>query len=108
MRDKSRMLSTAILLALVIAGGIFLTDNRQAESQQPQDINFTSPELGNNVFSSSDFTPGLGIEIAQSSCGSDTCSADQCCCLNTDTGAQCCRPNQGGNCVDSCKRGSPC
>lgn len=105
---KMRTLSLTALLAILIAGGIYFTGGEQAESQQPQEFSYTTSELGQDLYSFSDLSAGQVIEIAQTSCGSDTCSADQCCCLNTETGAQCCRPNTSGNCVESCKRGSPC
>ena len=108
MMKHMRALSLTALFAILIAGGMFLTGSEEAESQQPQEFSYAAPGLGQDIYSFSDFTAGSVIEIAQSSCGNDTCSADQCCCLNTETGAQCCRPNTSGNCVESCKRGSPC
>lgn len=104
----TRTLSLAALLAILIAGGILFTGGERAESQQPQEFSYTTSELGHDLYSLQDLSAGHIIEIAQSSCGNDTCSADQCCCLNTESGAQCCRPNTSGNCVESCKRGSPC
>lgn len=103
-----RALSITAVFAILITGGIFLAGSEEAESQQPQEFPYAATGLGQDTYSFSDFTAGSVVEIAQSSCGSDTCSADQCCCLNTETGAQCCRPNTSGNCVESCKRGSPC
>lgn len=105
---RMRTLSLMALLAILIAVGIFFAGGEQAESQQPQEFSYITSELGQDIYPFSDFTAGSVIEIAQSSCGNDTCSADQCCCLNTETGAQCCRTNTSGNCVESCKRGSPC
>lgn len=105
---RMRTLSLTALIAILIAGGIYFTGGEQAESQQPQEFSYITSELGQDLYSFPGFSAAQVIEIAQSSCGNDTCSADQCCCLNTETGAQCCRPNTSGNCVESCKRGSPC
>ena len=99
---RTRTLSLTALIAILIAGGIFFTGGEQAESQQPQEFSYTTSELGQDLYSFPAFSAAQVIEIAQSNCGNDTCSADQCCFLNTETGAQC------GNCVESCKRGSPC
>jgi len=108
MRNTTALSSTfAILLILVVTGLLYL-HNQPAVSQQPQDPVFASQGFNPDQYSPEDVSPASGILVAMANCGNETCSAQQCCCLNTDTGAQCCRPNNSGNCVESCKRGSPC
>ena len=108
MRKDATTFSLAILLLILLACGIFYVSNQPAESQQPQDVSLVNPGITPDLYSFEDLTPASGIIVAMANCGNETCSAQQCCCLNTDTGAQCCRPNQGGNCVESCKRSNPC
>ena len=88
------------VLIVILAGGFVYVNNVQAESTQSQLVTFLDVDF--NAF------PDSGIEIAQNSCGSETCSSSQCCCLNTDTGAQCCRDKVGDNCVESCQKSDPC
>lgn len=108
MRNKFALFSSSAILLILLVIGLFYIDNQPAESQQPQDTSYVNEGLSPNVYSFEDLTPKLGILVAMANCGSETCSAQQCCCLNTDTGAQCCRPKQSGNCVESCKRSKPC
>ena len=108
MRNTAKAFSLAVLLVSVLALGIFYAGNEPAESQQPQDVSFTNQGFDPDLYSFEELAPVSGIVVAMANCGNDTCSDNQCCCLNTDTGAQCCRPNQGGNCVQSCKKSSPC
>jgi len=88
------------VLIVILAGGFIYVNNVQAESAQPELVTFLDVDF--NVF------PDSGIEVAQNSCGSETCTASQCCCLNIDTGAQCCRDKVEDNCVESCKKSKPC
>ena len=108
MRNTAKTFSLAVLLITLLAAGIFYAGNEPAESQQPQGVSFTNQGFNPDLYSFEELTPVSGIVVAMASCGNETCSENQCCCLNTDTGAQCCRPNQGGNCVESCKKSSPC
>ena len=108
MKNKFTLRSSSAILLILLVTGLFYIHNQPAESQQPQDVSLVNQELSPDLFSFEDLTPASGIVVAMANCGKETCSARQCCCLNTDTGAQCCRPNQGGNCVESCKRSNPC
>lgn len=108
MRERTTLFSTFAILLILLVAGLLYIHNQPAASQQPQ-----SPVLADNGFDADfytleDLSPNTGFIVAAASCGSETCSADQCCCLNTDTGAQCCRPNTQGNCVESCKKSRPC
>jgi hypothetical protein len=108
MRNKFALFSSSAILLILLVTGLVYIDNQPAESQQPQDASYVNEGPSLYVYSFEDLTPTSGILVAMANCGSKTCSAQQCCCLNTDTGAQCCRPKQSGNCVDSCKRSKPC
>jgi hypothetical protein len=108
MRNKNTLLSSSAILVVLLVVGLFYIGNRPAESQQPQDVSFVSSGFDLDSYTLEELTPVSGIVVAMANCGNDTCSDSQCCCLNTDTGAQCCRPNSAGNCVQSCKKGSPC
>ncbi len=100
MTNLMKALILNAVLVVLLAGGFIYISNVQAESAQPQQITFLDVDF--NAF------PDSGIEIAQNSCGSETCTDSQCCCLNIDNGNQCCRPNKGNNCVNSCKKSKPC
>ena len=93
------LLLNAVMIT-ILAGGFLYVNNVQAESPEPQLISFVDADF--NLF------PEMGIEVAQNSCGSETCTDSQCCCLNTDTGAQCCREDVDNNCVSSCQKSDPC
>lgn len=108
MRTKNTLLSSSAILAVLLAAGLFYAGNRPAESQQPQDRSFANRSFDRGLYSPEELSPISGMEVAMANCGNDTCSDSQCCCLNTDTGAQCCRPNSAGDCVESCKKSSPC
>ncbi len=83
MTNLMKALILNAVLVVLLAGGFIYISNVQAESAQPQQITFLDVDF--NAF------PDSGIEIAQNSCGSETCTASQCCCLNIDNGNQCCR-----------------
>ena len=109
MREKTTLVSSIAILLILIVTGLLYIHNQPAASQQPQGAVLVAPGLDPGLYTLEDLTPTSGILVAKgNNCGNETCSAQQCCCLNTDTGAQCCRPNNSGNCVESCKRGSPC
>ena len=109
MKSKTTLFSTFAILLILLVLGLLYIHNQPAASQQPQSPqHFAVQGFDPDLYLLQDLTPTSGIQVAMAKCGNETCSAQQCCCLNTDTGAQCCRPNSGGNCVDACKRGSPC
>ena len=108
MRNKTSLLSSYAILVILLVTGLFYIGNQPAESQQPQGVSFVNSGFDPDSYSFEELTPLSGIMVAMANCGSDTCSDSQCCCLNTDTGAQCCRPDSAGNCVQSCKKSSPC
>ena len=100
MTNLAKALILNAFLAVLLAGGFVCVNNVQAESSQPELI--TSLDADFDVFTDS------GIEVAQNSCGSETCTSDQCCFLNIENGNQCCRPKKSNNCVESCKNSKAC
>lgn len=108
MREKTTLFSTFAILLILLVTGLLYLHNLPAASQQPQNPVFAAQGFDPDLYAVPDLSPTSVIQVAMANCGNETCSAQQCCCLNTDTGAQCCRPNNSGNCVESCKRGSPC
>ena len=100
MTNLMKALILNAVLIVLLAGGFVYVNNVQAESSQPQVVTFLDVDF--NAF------PDSGIEVAQNTCGNETCTANQCCCLNIVSGAQCCRDKVGDNCVESCKKSDPC
>jgi hypothetical protein len=108
MKAKTTLLTSSAILLILLVTGLFYFGNQPAVSQQPQDTSFAGQGFDPDLYSLQDLASASGIVVAMANCGNETCSQQQCCCLNTDSGAQCCRPNSAGNCVESCKRSSPC
>ena len=108
MRNKNGLITISVVFVMILAGGIFLVNSEKAESSQAVDVSFVSIDLGQGAYTSSDLAPTDGIVVAKQSCGNETCSDNECCCLNIDTGAQCCRPKKSDNCIESCKKSKPC
>ena len=100
MTNLMKALILNAVLIVILAGGFVYVNNVQAEPTQAELVTFLDVDF--NAF------PDSGIEVAQNSCGSETCTASQCCCLNIDNGNQCCRPKKGDNCVESFKKSKPC
>ncbi len=100
MTNLMKALVLNAVMIVILAGGFLYINNVQAESLEPQLITFFDTDF--NPF------PDTGFEIAQNTCGSETCTESQCCCLNTDTGAQCCRDDVDNNCVSSCQKSDLC
>ena len=92
------------VLIVVLAGGFVYINNVQAESPGPELVTFIDADF--NAFP--EVSTEVGFELAQNSCGDETCTNNQCCCLNIDTGAQCCRDKVDDNCIESCKKSKPC
>ena len=89
-----------VVLVVILAGGFVYINNVQAESNSSQLITFVDADF--NMF------PDQGFVVAQKTCGDEVCTDNQCCCLNTETGAQCCRDKVDDNCVKSCQKSDPC
>jgi hypothetical protein len=102
MTNLMKALILNAVLIVILAGGFVYVNNVQAEPTQAELVTFSDVDF--NAFPDS----GIGIEVAQNTCGSETCTDNQCCCLNIDSGAQCCRDKVDDNCVESCKKSKPC
>lgn len=100
MTNLMKALLLNAVLIVVLAGGFVYINNVQAQSTQPDLVTFVDFEF--------DTFQDYGLEVAQNTCGAETCTDSQCCCLNTDTGAQCCRDDVDNNCVSSCQKSDPC
>lgn len=96
----------AVLIILLVVGFVYV-NSETAQSEQALEISFLEYDA-QDMYQSVDQGVDFGIEVAKNTCGSETCSDSECCCLNVDNGNQCCRPNQGGNCVEACKNSPPC
>lgn len=103
---KLLLLNTALILFLV--GGFVYVNNETAISTQPLDLKFIDFEATQADYPYLDLASDAAILTANNKCGSETCTKDECCCLNVDTQAQCCRPKLEDNCVASCQKSEPC
>ena len=105
---KLLLLNAALILFLV--GGFVYINNETAVSTQPIDLQFIDFEVAQADYPYLDLSSGsdIGILTADNKCGSETCTKGECCCLNIDTQAQCCRPKVDDNCVASCQKSDPC
>lgn len=106
MKEQMRTIALALLIVTLSLGGVLYISGQEARAD---DTPVTIVDFGyeQDAYPSLE-TPFSQILIAQSQCGDATCTADQCCCLNIDTGAECCRANTENNCIDSCKKAKPC
>ncbi len=105
---KLLLLNAALILFLV--GGFVYVNNETAVSTQPIDLKFIDFDVAQADYPYLDLSSdsNLGILTANNKCGNETCTKDECCCLNVDTQAQCCRPKLEDNCVASCQKSDPC
>lgn len=109
MRNRLNIFLLAGVLITLLFAGIFYFCNEPAESNQSLDLSLVEVdfEQGHIAFLEQEFNSD--ILLAQKACGNETCSDEECCCLNTDTGAQCCRPlGNRANCVEACRKSKPC
>lgn len=100
MTNLMKALILNAVLIIILAGGFVYVNNVRAESDGNTQVSFLEV----------DFAPFAesGILVAKNTCGSETCTESQCCCLNIDNGNQCCRDKVDDNCVESCKKSKPC
>ena len=105
---KFLILNAAMLL--FVLGGFVYLNNDEAISTQPLDLQFIDFTEAETTYPYLDLSSesGLGTQTADNKCGSEVCGKDECCCLNVDTQAQCCRPKVDDNCVASCQKSEPC
>ena len=109
MTNMVKLLLLNVALILFLVGGFVYINNETAVSTQPLDLQFIDFEAEQADYPYLDLSSSLdGVEVAQNTCGDETCTDSECCCLNIDTQAQCCRPKTDDNCVTSCQKSDPC
>lgn len=109
MKPKLSVFLLAFTLVTLLVAGSFYAIDEPAASRESFDLNLVEIDLEpvSIAFLKQEFNSE--ILLAQKNCGNETCSAEECCCLNIDTGAQCCRPRGNSpNCVEACKKSKPC
>ena len=110
MTNMVRLLLLNAVLIMFLIGGFVYVNNDTAVSTQPLDLKFIDFEIGQAEYPFLDLASGSesGMLASQDQCGNETCGNNECCCLNIDTGAQCCRSKVGDDCIESCKNSAPC
>jgi len=109
MRYKLNIVLLVGVLITLLVSGIFYFSNEPAESRQSLDLSFVEVDFEQGLIAFSEQESNSDILLAQKNCGNETCSDKECCCLNTETGAKCCRPLVNrANCVEACKKSKPC
>lgn len=110
MTNLVKLLLLNAVLFMFLVGGFVYVNNETAVSTQPLDLQFIDFEnvQADYPFLDLSLESDSNIVTAQNSCGDETCTDNQCCCLNIDTGAQCCRPKVDDDCIKSCTKSKPC
>ena len=109
MRNRINVLLLASIVTTLLVAGLFYFKDRSAESLDSLDLSSVGLVVEQDLNALTELVSNSDILIAQSQCGNETCSENECCCLNTDTGAQCCRALKNhANCIEACKKSNPC
>ena len=110
MTNLVKLLLLNAVLFLFLAGGFVYVNSETAVSTQPLELNFIDFESAQADYPYLDLATESQLKIltADNKCGNETCTDSECCCLNTDTQAQCCRPKVDDSCVASCQKSDPC
>lgn len=96
------------LAGLLYAGG-FYPINEPAHSEESMGLNLLELDSDKLPLAFLDQEPNSEFILAQKNCGNQSCAEGECCCLNIETGAQCCRPlGESANCIEACKKSKPC
>ena len=99
----------AFVLATLLAVGNLYLMSEPGESREVLDLSPVALDSEAFPLAFAEQDSNSDVILAQKNCGNETCSDQQCCCLNIDTGAQCCRPlGNSSNCVEACKKSKPC
>jgi hypothetical protein len=97
-----------VLVTLLVAGNFYLT-NEPSESHESLDLNLVRVDYEQAPIAFLEQESNSEIILAENNCGNENCSNKECCCLNVETGAQCCRPRgNSANCIEACKKSKPC
>ena len=106
---KLNIFLLAFALVTLLCAGTSYFINQPAESRESLEFNLVEIDFEQVPIAFLEQGSKSEIILAQKNCGNESCSAEECCCLNIDTGAQCCRPRGNSpNCVEACKKSKPC
>ena len=110
MTNFAKILILNAVLMLFLLGGFVYINSDEAISTQPLELKFIDFAQADTVYPYLDLSSDSeqNILTADNKCGSEVCTGNECCCLNIDTQAQCCRPKVDDNCIASCQKSDPC
>jgi hypothetical protein len=109
MKTKLNLFLLALALLTLSFGGTSNFIIEPAESHESLDLNLVEIDLDQAPLAFFERESNSEIILAENNCGNKSCSDKECCCLNVDTGAQCCRPRgNSANCIEACKKSKPC
>jgi hypothetical protein len=109
MKTKLNIFLLAFVAVTMLVAGSFYAINEPAESRESLDLNLVEIDFEKVPIAFLEQESNSEIILAQKNCGNESCSDKECCCLNIDTGAQCCRPRgNSADCVEACKNSKPC
>jgi hypothetical protein len=109
MKTKLNLFLLAFALLTLSFGGKSNLIIEPAESHESLDLNLVEIDFYQAPIAFLKRESNSEIILAENNCGDQSCSDKECCCLNVDTGAQCCRPRgNSASCVEACKKSKPC
>jgi hypothetical protein len=99
----------AFALVTLLCAGKSHFISQPAESRESLDFTLVEIDFDKVPIAFFEQESNSEITLAQKNCGNESCSDKDCCCLNIETGAQCCRPrDNSANCIEVCKKSKPC
>ena len=109
MKTKLNLFLLAFVLLTLSVGGKSNIITEPAESHESLDLNLVEVDYEQAPIAFLEQESNTEIILAENNCGNENCSDKECCCLNVETGAQCCRPRgNSANCIEACKKSKPC
>jgi hypothetical protein len=109
MKTKLNIFLLALVLLTLSIGGKSNFIIEPAESHESLDFNLVEVDFEQVPIAFLKKESNSEIFLAEKNCGNESCSDKECCCLNVETGAQCCRPRgDSANCIQACKKSKPC
>jgi hypothetical protein len=109
MKTKLNIFLLAFVLVTLSVAGKSNFINEPAVSRESLEFNLVEIDFEQAPIAFLEQGSKSEIILAQKNCGNESCSDKECCCLNIDTGTQCCRPRgNSANCVEACKKSKPC
>lgn len=107
-KNANIFLMAFALVTILYAGEFYFVDD-PVESRESLDFNLYELDFEQVPVAFLEQQSSSEIILAAKNCGNENCSDKECCCLNIDTGAQCCRPRgDSANCIEACKKSKPC